>query len=155
MDQALLEDFETFKHIVSEVRNIRKQNQIPHRDALSLHVDSGEGYPASLESALIKLCNLSAIEQTVEKVPNSFGFLVGRSSFFIPFGAAVDVDAEKEKIQKEIQHMTGFLKAVQGKLSNERFVSNAPDAVVVLERKKESDALSKLEVLTSKLNDLG
>jgi len=155
MDQALLEDFETFKHIVSEVRNIRKQNQIPHRDALSLHVDSGEGYPASLESALIKLCNLSAIEQTVEKVPNSFGFLVGRSSFFIPFGAAVDVDAEKEKIQKEIQHITGFLKAVQGKLSNERFVSNAPDAVVVLERKKESDALSKLDVLTSKLNDLG
>ena len=155
MDQALLEDFETFKYIVSEVRNIRKQNQIPHRDALSLHVNSGEGYPASLESALIKLCNLSAIEQTVEKVPNSFGFLVGRSSFFIPFGAAVDVDAEKEKIQKEIQHITGFLKAVQGKLSNERFVSNAPDAVVVLERKKESDALSKLEVLTSKLNDLG
>ena len=155
MDQPLLEHFETFKHIVSEVRNVRKQNQIPHRDALSLHVDSGEGYPASLESALIKLCNLSAIEQTVEKVPNSFGFLVGRSSFFIPFGAAVDVDAEKEKIQKEIQHITGFLKAVQGKLSNERFVSNAPDAVVVLERKKESDALSKLEVLTSKLNDLG
>lgn len=155
MDQPLLEHFETFKHIVSEVRNVRKQNQIPHRDALSLHIDSGEGYPASLESALIKLCNLSAIEQTVEKVPNSFGFLVGRSSFFIPFGAAVDVDAEKEKIQKEIQHITGFLKAVQGKLSNERFVSNAPDAVVVLERKKESDALSKLEVLTSKLNDLG
>ena len=97
----------------------------------------------------------AAIEQTKENVPNSFGFLVGRYSFFIPFGEAVDVDAEKEKIQKEIQHITGFLKSVQGKLSNERFVGNAPESVVVMERKKESDELSKLDVLNSKLKDLG
>lgn len=154
IDQELLTNFETFKQLVSEVRNVRKENQIPHRDALVLHVDAGEGYPGELQAALSKLCNLSAIELTSEKIPNSFGFLVGRSSFFIPFGDAVDVDAEKAKIQKEIDHTKGFLKAVQGKLSNDRFVSNAPESVVVLERKKESDALSKLAVLNSKLADL-
>jgi valyl-tRNA synthetase len=154
IDQELLTNFETFKQLVSEVRNVRKENQIPHRDALVLHVDAGECYPGELQAALSKLCNLSAIEITSEKIPNSFGFLVGRSSFFIPFGDAVDVDAEKAKIQKEIDHTKGFLKAVQGKLSNDRFVSNAPESVVVLERKKESDALSKLAVLNSKLADL-
>ena len=155
IDEDLLADFETFKLLVSEVRTVRKENQIPHRDALVLHVDAGEGYPVSLQAALSKLCNLSAIEITKHKVSNSFGFLVGRSSFFIPFGDAVDVEAEKAKIQKEIDHISGFLKAVQGKLSNDRFVSNAPESVVVLERKKEADALSKLEVLNSKLTDLG
>jgi valyl-tRNA synthetase len=80
---------------------------------------------------------------------------VGTSSFFIPFGDSVDVDAEKAKIQKEIDHLNGFLRGVRGKLSNERFVQNAPEQVVELERKKESDALAKLEALNGKLEQLG
>jgi valyl-tRNA synthetase len=88
-------------------------------------------------------------------VPNAFGFIVGTSSFFIPFGDSVDVDAEKAKIQKEIDHLNGFLRGVRGKLSNERFVQNAPEQVVELERKKESDALAKLEALNGKLEQLG
>jgi valyl-tRNA synthetase len=95
------------------------------------------------------------VERVEEKVPNSFGFVVGTTSFFVPFGAAVDVEAEKAKIQKEVEHLNGFLKGVRGKLSNERFVQNAPENVVAMERKKESDALAKLAVLQSKLAELG
>jgi len=98
---------------------------------------------------------VNEVARVTEKVPNAFGFIVGTSSFFIPFGDSVDVDAEKAKIQKEIDHLNGFLRGVRGKLTNERFVQNAPEQVVELERKKESDALAKLEVLNGKLEQLG
>jgi valyl-tRNA synthetase len=122
---------------------------------LELNIQPGVDYPQSLEAAMVKLTNLSRVDRVEEKVPNAFGFVVGTTSFFIPFGAAVDVEAEKAKIQKEIDHLNGFLKGVRGKLSNERFVQNAPDNVVELERKKESDALAKLTVLETKLTELG
>ena len=103
----------------------------------------------------MKLCNLSELNQAEGKVANSFGFVVGTSSYFIPFGTAVDVEAEKAKIQKEMDYIEGFLKSILGKLSNERFVSSAPEQVVAMERKKQSDALAKLEILKSKMSDLG
>jgi valyl-tRNA synthetase len=151
----LLQEFVPFQQAVSEIRTIRKNNQIPQREALALNIQEGADYPLALESALIKLTNLSGVQRVDSKVPNAFGFVVGTTSFFVPFGAAVDVDAEKAKIQKELDHLSGFLKSVRGKLSNERFVQNAPDNVVALERKKESDALAKLEVLQTKLAELG
>ena len=152
---ALLQDFTPFQQAVAEIRTIRKNNQIPQREGLELNIQPGVDYPQSLEAAMVKLTNLSRVDRVEEKVPNAFGFVVGTTSFFIPFGAAVDVEAEKAKIQKEIDHLNGFLKGVRGKLSNERFVQNAPDSVVELERKKESDALAKLTVLETKLTELG
>jgi valyl-tRNA synthetase len=152
---SLLQEFIPFQQAVAEIRTIRKNNQIPQREGLELKIQQGAGYPQALESAMIKLTNLSSVERVEEKVPNAFGFVVGTTSFFIPFGAAVDVDAEKAKIQKEVDHLNGFLKSVRGKLSNERFVQNAPDNVVSMERKKESDALAKLQVLETKLVELG
>jgi len=140
--------------VVSEIRTMRKENQIPQKESLALHVQRGDGYPVSLESALIKLCNLSELNQAEGKVANSFGFVVGTSSYFIPFGTAIDVEAEKAKIQKEMDYIEGFLKSILGKLSNERFVSSAPEQVVAMERKKQSDALAKLEILKSKMSDL-
>ena len=98
---------------------------------------------------------MDGVARVADKVPNAFGFIVGTSSFFIPFGDQVDVEAEKAKIRKEMDHLNGFLKGVRGKLSNERFVQNAPPQVVELERKKESHALAKLEVLQGKLQQLG
>ena len=151
----LLQEFIPFQQAVSEIRTIRKNNQIPQREPLALNIQEGADYPLALESALIKLTNLSAVQRVDSKVPNAFGFVVGTTSFFVPFGSAVDVDAEKAKIQKELDHLSGFLKSVRGKLSNERFVQNAPNNVVALERKKESDALAKLEVLQTKLAELG
>jgi valyl-tRNA synthetase len=155
MNAALLQEFTPFQQAVAEIRTIRKNNQIPQREGLQLNIQLGKDYPQSLESAMVKLTNLSRVVRVEEKVPNSFGFVIGTTSFFIPFGAAVDVEAEKAKIQKEIDHLNGFLKGVRGKLSNERFVQNAPENVVDLERKKESDALSKLTVLETKLAELG
>ena len=152
---ALLQDFTPFQQAVAEIRTIRKNNQIPQREGLELNIQPGVDYPQSLEAAMVKLTNLSRVDRVEEKVPNAFGFVVGTTSFFIPFGAAVDVEAEKAKIQKEIDHLNGFLKGVRGKLSNERFVQNAPDSVVELERKKESDALAKLTVLETKRTELG
>jgi valyl-tRNA synthetase len=152
---SLLQDFTPFQQAVAEIRTIRKNNQIPQREGLELNIQPGVDYPQSLEAAMVKLTNLSRVDRVEEKVPNAFGFVVGTTSFFIPFGAAVDVEAEKAKIQKEIDHLNGFLKGVRGKLSNERFVQNAPDDVVELERKKESDALAKLTVLETKLTELG
>jgi len=154
-DAALLTQAEAFQQIVSEVRNIRKENQIPNREQLEFSVQLGDGYPEAFESAIIKLSNVDGVTRVDDKVPNAFGFIVGTSSFFIPFGDQVDVEAEKAKIQKEMDHLNGFLKGVRGKLSNERFVQNAPPQVVELERKKESDALAKLEVLKGKMEQLG
>ena len=154
-EAELLTQAEAFQQIVSEVRNIRKENQIPNREQLELSVQLGDGYPEAFESAIIKLSNVHGVARVADKVPNAFGFIVGTSSFFIPFGDQVDVEAEKAKIQKEMDHLNGFLKGVRGKLSNERFVQNAPPQVVELERKKESDALAKLEVLQGKLEQLG
>ena len=150
----LLAQFEPFQTMVSELRTIRKDNQIPHKEALTLHVKAGLDYAQGLESAMKQLCNLDEIVHVTEPTPNSFGFVVGTSSFFIPFGAAIDVESEKAKIQKEVDYIDGFIKSVRGKLSNTRFVENAPEQVVALERKKESDALAKLAVLEQKLNEL-
>lgn len=154
-DAGILAQAEAFKQVVTEIRNIRKQNQINMRETLDLSVQVQDGFPDLFEAAVVKLGNVNELARVTEKVPNAFGFIVGTSSFFIPFSESVDVDAEKAKIEKEIEHINGFLRAVRGKLSNARFVQNAPEQVVELERKKESDALAKLEVLNGKLEQLG
>ena len=154
-NSALLKAFEPFKSIVSEIRTIRKDNQIPQRDSLTLHVQAGEGYPGNLEAAMAQLCNLESVERVDDKVPNSFGFVVDKSSFYVPFGDAIDVEAEKAKLQKELDHLRGFAASVEKKLSNDRFVNNAPEQVVNMERKKAADAAEKMAVLEAKLADLG
>lgn len=151
VDAQLLADFEVFKQIVSEVRTIRKDNQVPNKEKLTLHHMAAEGYPAYLEPGIAHLCNLEAITRVEEKVPNSFGFLVDTHAFYLPFGDNVDVEAERAKLNKELDYVRGFFKSVQGKLSNERFVSNAPEHVVDLERKKMADAEAKIAAIEAKL----
>ena len=96
-----------------------------------------------------------SIEHVEEKVDGAFGFMVGRHRFYIPFSAGFDVETEKAKIQKDLDYQLGFLKSVRGKLSNERFVNGAPEAVVANERSKEADAVAKIAILEEKLSDLG
>lgn len=155
VDTQLLADFEVFKQIVSEVRTIRKDNQIPNKERLHLHHMAADGYPTYLEPGIAHLCNLASITAVEEKVPNSFGFLVDTHAFYLPFGENVDVEAEKAKLTKELDYVRGFLKSVQGKLGNERFVSNAPEQVVDLERKKLADAEAKIAAIEAKLAELG
>jgi valyl-tRNA synthetase len=151
----LLKDFIVFKEIVGGVRNIRKDNGISYREKLELRIQKAEGYPNGLNSAISHLTNLESIEEIDEKPEEAFGFMVGRHRFYIPFVDGFDKEMEKQKIQKDLDYQMGFLKSVRGKLSNERFVSSAPEVVVANERKKEADAIAKIEIMEEKLLDLG
>lgn len=104
---------------------------------------------------MVQLCNLTQVETVEEKVSNSFAFVVDKSTFYVPFGDAIDVDAERAKLQKELDHLTNFSASVLKKLSNDRFVQNAPEQVVALERKKATDAAEKMQLIEAKLRDLG
>ena len=154
INEPLLQDFDVLKLIVSEIRTIRKDNQIPNKEKLAMHHTTGAGYPAYLEPCMQHLCNLESISSVTEKVPNSFGFVVGTHAFYLPFGAGVDVEAEKAKLTKDLEYAQGFKRSVEGKLKNENFVQNAPEAVVQMERKKLADAEAKIAAISSKLAEL-
>ena len=106
------------------------------------------------DSLIQKMANLSLFESTEQKINNSNGFIVAGVEFFVPFGDTIDVEAEREKIEQELDYSRGFLTSVQKKLSNDRFVNSAPENVVGMERKKESDVLKKISLLEEKLNTL-
>ena len=158
LNAPLLSDFDTTAKIVAEVRGIRQKGHIPNKQALDLKVivdAEGKSYPAHLESVVCHLCNVTSVERIEEKVTGAFGFVVETHEFFIPAGDAVDIGAEKEKIQKDLDYQQGFLNIIRKKLSNERFVSGAPEQVVASERAKEADAMAKIEVLKAQLASLG
>jgi len=157
-DHQLLADFDLTTRIVAEVRGIRQKGHIPNKQALDLKVivdANGKPYPAGLESVVCHLCNVTAVERIEEKITGAFGFVVETHEFFIPAGDAVDLDAEKEKIQKDLEYQEGFLNIVRKKLGNEKFVNGAPEQVVASERAKEADAVAKIEVLKAQLTSLG
>ncbi|MDG2153104.1 MAG: valine--tRNA ligase [Crocinitomicaceae bacterium] len=153
-EQKQLKDFELSSEIISSVRNIRKEQNIASKVKLELFY-AGEFKRNKDHDAMIqKMANLSLFEFTEEKINNSNGFIVSGVEFFIPFGDTIDVEAERQKIEQELDYSRGFLGSVQKKLSNERFVNSAPKNVVDMERKKESDALTKIALLEEKLNTL-
>lgn len=154
VNEQLLKDFEVLKEIVGGVRNIRKNNSIPNKEKLQLMIQKDAGFPENLEEAISHLTNLESFEEVSEKVEGAYGFMVGRHRFYVPFGESFDVEAEIAKIQKDLDYQLGFLNSVRKKLSNERFVSGAPEAVVANERNKESDAVAKIALLEEKLADL-
>ncbi|MDB3905092.1 valine--tRNA ligase [Crocinitomicaceae bacterium] len=153
-EQKQLQDFQLSSEIISSVRNIRKEQNIASKVKLELFY-AGEFKRNKDHDAMIqKMANLSLFEFTEEKINNSNGFIVSGVEFFIPFGDTIDVEAERQKIEQELDYSRGFLVSVQKKLSNERFVNSAPQNVVDMERKKESDALTKISLLEEKLNTL-
>ncbi|MGB1574047.1 MAG: valine--tRNA ligase, partial [Flavobacteriales bacterium] len=158
VDGQLLADFDQTTRIVAEVRGIRQKGHIPNKQPLDLKVivdTEGKPYPADLESVVCHLCNVTGVERVEEKVTGAFGFVVETHEFFIPAGDAVDLEAEKDKIRKDLEYQQGFLNIVRKKLSNEKFVNGAPEQVVASERAKEADAVAKIEVLQAQLDALG
>ena len=153
-DQKQLKDFELSSEIISSVRNIRKEQNIASKVKLELFYAGEFKRNKDHDSMIQKMANLSLFEFTEEKINNSNGFIVSGVEFFIPFGDTIDVEAERQKIEQELDYSRGFLGSVQKKLSNERFVNSAPKNVVDMERKKESDALTKISLLEEKLNTL-
>jgi valyl-tRNA synthetase len=154
VDQSLLGSFEGFAKVVAGVRTIRKDNAIPNKEALTLFVKGRAGQSWQFDALAQHLCNLGAIQSIAEKPANSFSFIEDGIEYFIPFTGNVDVEAEKKKITEELDYTRGFLKSVEAKLSNERFVNNAPAQVLDGERKKQSDAMTKIALLEEKLAGL-
>ena len=145
-EQQLLNDMEQVKQIVSGVRMVRSQKNIAPKEQLPLQAVGQNAY-AAYNAVVTKMANLSAIDVVNEKDATASAFMVGTDEFAVPLGNMIDVAAEIEKMEAQLKHLEGFLAGVQKKLSNEKFVANAPEAVVAMERKKQSDSEEKIAAL--------
>ena len=154
VDQSLLSKFIITESVISNIRTIRKENNIANKVKIELFVKENKEIYKDFDSVILKMVNLSVLEYTNDKPGNANSFIVDGNEYFAPFGDAIDVEAEKEKIQKELEYTKGFLNSVQRKLQNEKFVTGAPEQVVHLEKKKEADALNKIAILEDKLSGL-
>ena len=150
-DDALLARFELVKETVTAVRNIRQQKSIPNREPLALKVIRDENYHEAYNPLLVKMANLSGVECVAEKSPAAPSFIVKTTEYFVPLDGMVDVEAELRKLADELAYLEGFLASVMKKLSNERFVSGAPQKVVETEYAKKNDAEAKIKALRERM----
>ena len=149
-DDALAAAIENVKLIVSGVRTVRNQKNIPNKDALTLQVVGKNDFEA-YTSVITKMANLSDINVVAEKDATASAFMVGTDEFAVPLGDLIDVAAEIEKQEAQLKHLEGFLAGVKKKLANEKFVAHAPEAVVAMERKKQRDSEEKIAALKESL----
>ena len=152
-DLRLIEQVEVAKQIVSGVRMVRNQKNIAPKEKLELQA-IGANASADFDSIIIKMANLSAISVVADKDANASAFMVGTHEFAVPLGDLIDVEAEIAKAEAQLKHLEGFLAGVKKKLSNEKFVAHAPEAVVALERKKQSDSEEKIAALKESIAEL-
>ena len=151
---ALLSRFDLAREIVSAVRTVRKEKNISYKESLVLCASEG-ATGGEFDSMITKMCNLSEIRTVQGQIENSVSFRIGTSEFYIPLEGAIDSEDELRKLTEELKYTEGFLEIVMSKLSNERFVSNAPEKVLSLERKKQADAVAKIATLKESIARLG
>ncbi|GHT63907.1 valine--tRNA ligase [Bacteroidia bacterium] len=151
-ETMMIADFEDVKEIIAKIRTIRTDKNIPLKESLVLQV-IGTFNPVYYP-VLKKIANLSAVEETTEKETGAVSFLVKTTEFAIPVGNAINVEEELAKLREELKYQQGFLNSVLGKLSNENFVSKAPEKVIEMERKKQADAESKIKTLQDRMKEL-
>ncbi|WP_448697988.1 valine--tRNA ligase [Mucilaginibacter sp. AW1-3] len=156
MDTQLLTGIEAIKQLITEVRNVRNAKQISPKEKLSLSikVNSGTDYNAYL-AIITKLGNIETIDFTDSKIEGAAGFMVGTDEFFIPLQNNIDIDAERERLNAELVYLEGFLKSVNAKLQNERFMANAKPEIIAVEQKKKADADTKISIIQESLKALG
>jgi valyl-tRNA synthetase len=155
-NKELLADFEMVRETVSAVRTIRKEKGIQTREKLELMIKTGDNsLNRDFLPVIIKLGNLSHITFVTEKKPGSASFMVSTAEFFIPLSESIDVEEELRKLNEDLGYNRGFLVSVMKKLDNERFVQNAPASVLDLERKKKSDAETKIKTIEQRIKELG
>ncbi|RIV67492.1 valine--tRNA ligase [Flagellimonas aequoris] len=154
VDSKLITDFDFAVEVISGIRTIRKEKNIPQKDALELFMLNSEGIGDNMDTIIKKVANVSKLETIDAGMDGALSFRVKSNEYFIPITGAIDVEEEIKKIKEELQYTKGFLKSVQGKLGNERFVNNAPEQVVAIERKKAADAEAKIETLEKSLASL-
>ena len=151
VDDATLARFVLVQDVVSAIRNIRKQKNLPQKEALELKVVRDDNYPAEYEAVIVKMANLSQVTFVTEKNPTDAAFIVKTTQYFVPMGDNIDREAEIAKLEKDLAYQQGFLATVMKKLSNERFVSSAPAQVVENEQNKKRDAEAKIAAIEEQL----
>jgi valyl-tRNA synthetase len=153
--KEIIERFEIIKQVVSSVRTIRKERELPLREKIDLIIRAeSENSDNEFLPVVVKLCNLGEIRFSDTKPDGAASFLTGTTEYHIPLGDKLDKEAELEKIESELIYYRGFLESVMKKLSNERFVQNAPANVIDLEMKKKADAESKLNTLEERKREI-
>ena len=152
-EQKLAADIEAVKQIIAGVRTVRNQKNIAQKEQLSLQAVGKNDFEA-YNDVTLKMANLDKIEVITEKSADASSFMVGTDEFAVPLGDLIDVAAEIEKAEEQLKHLEGFLMGVRKKLSNENFVAHAPEKVVALERKKESDSVEKIAALKATIEEL-
>jgi valyl-tRNA synthetase len=154
-DKDLVYGFEIVKEIISAIRTVRKEKQIPNNEKIELSIRTGQNnFDVKFISVIIKLCNLSGVKFIPGKPDNSVSFMVRTTEFYIPLSGGIDHESEKARILADLDYYKGFLQSVMKKLENESFVKNAPVAVIELERKKKADTMLKIKSLEEALMSL-
>lgn len=154
VDTSLVEGFEMAAEVISGIRTIRKEKNIPLKEVISLSVLNKEEVDTKFDAIIQKLGNLDGIQYVESKLEGALSYRVKSNEYFIPIVGAIDLAAEIEKIEKELRYTEGFLRSVEKKLSNERFVNNAPEQVVQMEKQKQADALATIQTLKESLENL-
>ncbi|WP_445955886.1 valine--tRNA ligase [Yeosuana sp.] len=153
-NRLILSEFDFAQEVITGIRNIRKEKNIPFKDAIQLSVLNNEHVNTTFDEVIIKLGNLESINYSSATIDGALTFRVKSNEYFIPMIGSIDVEAEIKKLTEELKYTEGFLKSVQKKLSNERFVAGAPEQVIAIERNKEADALAKIETIKASLASL-
>jgi valyl-tRNA synthetase len=151
---VLIADFENTMEVISGVRTIRKDKNIPFKDAIELKAINNDNVSTYFDSVISKLGNITTLEYVTEKVDGALSYRVNSNEYFIPITGNINVEEEIAKLTTELEYTKGFLKSVQNKLANEKFVNGAPEKVLANERQKEADALAKIETIENSLAGL-
>ncbi|MBR5215562.1 MAG: class I tRNA ligase family protein, partial [Bacteroidales bacterium] len=155
VDNDILNQFLFTQDVINNIRKIRAEKNISMKEAIELIVVDKDGsVNKEFDAVIMKLCNVSSVNYVTENPQDAFGFLVKATEYFIPVTDNIDTEAEIKKLEEELAYAQGFLKSVEAKLSNEKFVNGAPAAVVDKERKKKSDAEAKIKVIEQQLATL-
>ena len=153
-NEKLIADFDFAMEVISGIRTIRKDKNIPFKDIIDLKVVNKEGVSSHFDTVIMKLGNVATLDYVSDKVEGALSYRVKSNEYFIPITGNIDVASEIAKLTDELNYTKGFLKSVQTKLSNEKFVNGAPEKVLEMERKKESDALAKIATLEQSIAGL-
>lgn len=155
-DLEMLESFAFVQEVISQIRTVRKEKNIPMKEAISLKIrkNNAEKPDTTFDKVAVKLCNLEQIEYVDEKPENCITFLVRSTEFYVPVSSSINVEGELVKLNEELKYQRGFLESVNKKLSNERFVNNAPAEVIAIETKKKTDAESKIRIIEEQMRSL-
>ncbi|MEO0059930.1 MAG: Valine--tRNA ligase [Bacteroidota bacterium] len=153
-DKDILINFEIAENIISGVRTIRKEKNIAFKDSISLLIIDNEKFSSQFDGVIAKLCNIETFEYVTEKPDGAQSFRYKSNEYFVPIVGAIDSDEDILKINTELNYVRGFLKSIEAKLNNEKFVAGAPEKVLASERQKQADALAKIQALVERLGGL-